>query len=230
MNFKDYYLVLEITTQATTKEIARAYKSLAKKWHPDINNCSNSTEIMQLITEAYEVLSNTEKRTKYNLDYIKHYQLKAANLNNSKTNIALCYYCGKNIAQAKFSYNETLYKETERKHFPKRAVSYKTMVVEIPRCEQCYKFHRSGSKTLAFLPIVAFTILGLTLGLTLWGKWLLFLFIGFICGVVIGIFLSHIDDLIIAKEAGIKKESDLSQFWPVISFKREGWTKNEPTA
>ena len=65
---KDYYKTLNVQKTATEKEIKKAYRKLAKKYHPDVykGNRKDAEEKFKEISEAYEVLSNKEKRQKYN--------------------------------------------------------------------------------------------------------------------------------------------------------------------
>lgn len=66
MEFIDYYKILEIQTTASEAEIKTAYRKLARKYHPDLNpNDENAKKKFQLINEANEVLSDPEKRKKY---------------------------------------------------------------------------------------------------------------------------------------------------------------------
>ena len=59
----DYYDVLGINKNADEKTIKKAYRKLAKKYHPDINpGDSNAEAKFKEVTEAYEVLSDPEKR------------------------------------------------------------------------------------------------------------------------------------------------------------------------
>ena len=62
---KDYYAILGLESTATTEEVKRAYRVLAKKYHPDINKAHNASEIFSAITEAYEVLSDARHRAEY---------------------------------------------------------------------------------------------------------------------------------------------------------------------
>jgi len=63
---KDYYEILGVGRDASEKEIKQAYRSLARKHHPDINPGDKSAEAkFKEINAAYEVLSNPEKRKKY---------------------------------------------------------------------------------------------------------------------------------------------------------------------
>eukprot|EP00435_Cladocopium_sp_Y103_P034528 s2108_g8.t3 len=62
----DYYGVLGVTRDAETGDIKRAYKTLAKRWHPDRNpNCSSCQEAFSKIAIAYETLSDESKRGAY---------------------------------------------------------------------------------------------------------------------------------------------------------------------
>ena len=230
MIFKDYYSILEILPEATQKEIVFAYKSMAKKWHPDKNPGVDTTTRMQLISEAYKVLKNIEKRKMYNTEYFRYYQSKIQNQQKTEVRIEKCYYCGKNIANHKFSYKKTFYKETNRSYFPQRKVWYKTINVEIPRCEICNNIHNSGSGLFVLFPLISFAILGLILGRTILGMWFLFLIVGGFVGGILGAILTSIDNSIIAKDAGIKKESDISGFEPISILYKDNWTTDKPTA
>ncbi|MCB9418557.1 MAG: J domain-containing protein [Ardenticatenaceae bacterium] len=66
MEYKDYYQTLGVSKQADEKEIKRAYRKLAQKYHPDKNPGNKSAEEQfKAINEAYEVLSSPENRAKY---------------------------------------------------------------------------------------------------------------------------------------------------------------------
>lgn len=67
---KNYYEILEVDRNASPEIIEKAYKTLAKKYHPDLqeDNFKKDSEIkMQLINEAYETLSNPEKKKNYDI-------------------------------------------------------------------------------------------------------------------------------------------------------------------
>ncbi|KAF2508357.1 J domain-containing protein [Flavobacterium zhairuonense] len=66
MDYIDYYKTLEITKTATEAEIKKAYRKLARKYHPDLNpNDKEAEKKFKEINEANEVLSNPENRKKY---------------------------------------------------------------------------------------------------------------------------------------------------------------------
>jgi curved DNA-binding protein len=66
MEFQDYYQILGVSRQAKKSEIKKAYRKLAQKYHPDKNPGDKAAEEQfKRINEAYEVLSDDEKRAKY---------------------------------------------------------------------------------------------------------------------------------------------------------------------
>lgn len=66
MAFIDYYKVLGVDKKATTEEIKKAYRKLARKYHPDLNPDDNDAKLkFQQLNEAQEVLTDPEKRKQY---------------------------------------------------------------------------------------------------------------------------------------------------------------------
>ena len=65
VEFKDYYRILGVDRSADDKTIKSAYRKLARKYHPDVTKGKDSGERFREVTEAYEVLSDPEKRRRY---------------------------------------------------------------------------------------------------------------------------------------------------------------------
>ena len=215
--------------QATHQEIRLAYKAMTQKWHPDKNKDVDTTVQMQLILEAYSVLKNANKRKLYDTEYYKSRPLQKQNRQEREKRTEICYYCKKNIANIQFSPIKTFYKETGRSYFPKRKILYQTITISIPRCEKCYKIHNGGAFIFMILPIVSFALLGLILGLTIWSMWMLCILAGGFFGGIIGSFLSFLDKSIIAKESGVKMETDISDFDPIRTLFKNNWSCTKPS-
>ncbi len=65
MKYKDYYQILGVARDASKEDIKKAYRRLARKFHPDVSKESGAEEKFKDVNEANEVLSDTEKRAAY---------------------------------------------------------------------------------------------------------------------------------------------------------------------
>jgi curved DNA-binding protein len=72
MKYKDYYNILGVSRTASEEEIKKAYRKLARKFHPDVSKESNAEERFKEVSEAYETLRDPEKRAAY--DRLGSYQ------------------------------------------------------------------------------------------------------------------------------------------------------------
>ena len=84
---ENYYEILEVSTKASPEIIKKAYITLVKKYHPDLQDDSKKEEYenkLKKINEAYEVLSDETKRKKYDLELenLRHIQSEQSNLHN----------------------------------------------------------------------------------------------------------------------------------------------------
>jgi curved DNA-binding protein len=65
MKYKDYYKILGVERGASEEDIKKAYRKLARKYHPDVSKEGNAKEKFQEVSEAYETLRDKEKRAAY---------------------------------------------------------------------------------------------------------------------------------------------------------------------
>lgn len=73
---KDFYKVLGVSKDASAADITKAYRKLARKYHPDLNKTKEAEEKFKDISEAYDVLNNAEQRRKY--DAIRQFGMGGA--------------------------------------------------------------------------------------------------------------------------------------------------------
>ena len=106
MDPKGYYSILGVSTNSTYVQIRMAYRNLALKYHPDRNNSLSAADMMKKINEAYEILSDEQKRFDYdNGKYAVKYSIKDAyekystgsdNVKDQNFNKSYSYYYNNN--------------------------------------------------------------------------------------------------------------------------------------
>ena len=105
--FVDYYKVLGVDVSASAEEIKSAYRSLSKKWHPDLNPNKDVTDIMQKINEAYCILGNPQKRERYNVEYLKYQEFCKQTIIKHETNHGSNYDSTESSTSSGREYNVT---------------------------------------------------------------------------------------------------------------------------
>ncbi|MDN5848838.1 MAG: DnaJ domain-containing protein [Nitrococcus sp.] len=65
MEYKDYYHTLGVSKDASSEEIKRAYRKLARKYHPDVSKAAHAEQRFKEVAEAYEALKDSDKRRAY---------------------------------------------------------------------------------------------------------------------------------------------------------------------
>lgn len=124
MNYKDYYQTLGVSKNATEKEIKKAYRKLAQEYHPDKNPGNTAAEDkFKAINEAYEVLSDADKRQKYDQfgSQWQQYERAGGNMNDFWSQWANA--AGGNGRQRGGTYTQTIDPETFEQMFGGRGGS-----------------------------------------------------------------------------------------------------------
>ena len=146
---KDYYSILQINKNASPEIIEKAYKTLAKKYHPDLQQTTKekkeSEEILKDINEAYEVLSNKDKKQEYDKilydntiskdDFNKLYeqnQILKNKINILQNNYNINHLSNSNIDKQNISYEKKSKKDYELKE-KKQALELKKQIEQAKR-------------------------------------------------------------------------------------------------
>jgi DnaJ-class molecular chaperone len=119
MSFKNYYIILGVKNSASTEEIKQAFRKLAKKYHPDKNHGNTSAEeFFKEVQEAYAVLSDYEKRKKYDLKfaYINTYQQPKNKSNAPYTGNAYHYAQQQAKQERRYQHQEQPREEKAKEH------------------------------------------------------------------------------------------------------------------
>ena len=72
MKYKDYYQILGVARDASDEAIKKAYRKLARKYHPDVSKEKDAEERFKQVAEAYETLRDKDKRRAY--DHLGHHR------------------------------------------------------------------------------------------------------------------------------------------------------------
>tara|TARA_Y100000310_G_scaffold341089_1_gene439091 strand:- start:25712 stop:26821 length:1110 start_codon:yes stop_codon:yes gene_type:complete len=158
---KDYYKTLGVEKNATKEEIKKAYKKMAKEYHPDLNKDKGSAEKFKEINEAAAVLADDEKRTKYD-----QFGTTADQFGNGFQGFDFSDFMSgtgggfdfDSIFEGFFGGRNPF---GSRKHGPRRGSDLRydleitlneaatgiTKQIVVPRLEQCTKCHGSGAES-----------------------------------------------------------------------------------
>ena len=176
---KNYYDILEVNKNASPEVIEKAYKTLVKKYHPDLqeNNLKNKyEEKIKEINEAYEILSNPEKRNSYDMNlkgneiseedfnnlYNENTELKNE-INYLKNNFNNSYQHQNNIQQ-----NQNYVNQAEINHQINNAVNkayYDAYIQDLKNRGYKIRYKKSPKDFLALLLTI---IVILVIGFILW--------------------------------------------------------------
>ena len=127
--FKDYYKILGISYPSSRDEIKRAYRNMSLKWHPDKNIEKEAIRVMQDINEAYAILKDVEKKSRYDAEY--SYFTKSSSFSSSKNrdNQSNKDSSENNETSPKWSYNYDV-KDDHLKEDIKNAREYARKIVD----------------------------------------------------------------------------------------------------
>jgi DnaJ-class molecular chaperone len=107
MQFQDYYKTLGVLRGADEKQIKKAYRELARKLHPDVNKSPDAEERFKAINEAYQVLSDPEKRKMYDrfgADWERYQAAGATSANGEVRDFAQWYSGQAGEPNARYEY------------------------------------------------------------------------------------------------------------------------------
>ncbi|MDJ0686886.1 MAG: DnaJ domain-containing protein [Xenococcaceae cyanobacterium MO_188.B32] len=142
---QDYYSILQISPDATPEEIKTAFRRLARQYHPDLNpDNTETTAKFQQISQAYEILSDEEKRHRYYLEcYLPRYNHDRHKSNTTVVNNPPQFTSNR---RAEKFYNQGLKKFQQRQY--QKAIAKYTKAIKVDsqfidaylrRCEIYYK-------------------------------------------------------------------------------------------
>lgn len=96
MKYKNYYEILNVNRKSSSNEIKTSFRKLAKQFHPDTNKTPEAEEMFKNINEAYDILTNEEKRKKYDRQVAK-YGYGIVDADSSLSNVKYEFKSGVNV-------------------------------------------------------------------------------------------------------------------------------------
>jgi curved DNA-binding protein CbpA len=144
LDSKGYYAILQVSENASFQEIKRAYRRLARQYHPDRNNSSFAEDMIKKINASFEVLSDKDKRVEYDRTGIKNERTTKVDSQNTEKNYTTTEQdqtssfhnynherdSSKSSSDYKHSDNYTI-RGTYKNNNPDRGVSVETQKAEI---------------------------------------------------------------------------------------------------
>jgi len=157
---KDYYEILGVSRDASKEDIKKAYKRLAKKYHPDLNkHDKDAAEKFKEINEAYSVLSDDKKRANYDrfghAEYDAHHGFSGFGSGFGGINIDLGDIFGDSIFDEFFGFSRSKRKQPQRgadlrydlEITLEEAAFGTDKHIIIPKLESCNACHGTGAKS-----------------------------------------------------------------------------------
>ena len=96
MKYKNYYEILNINRKSSRDEIRNSFRKLAKEYHPDTNKTPEAENMFKDINEAYDVLTNEEKRKKYDRQ-VARFGYGIVDADSSLSNVKYEFKSGVNV-------------------------------------------------------------------------------------------------------------------------------------
>jgi ribosomal protein L37E len=132
-----YYEILEISKNATQDDIRRAYRKLAKVWHPDVNKDAQATEKFKKINVAYEVLSDPVRRSSYDNSPAECPVCWTHEVIQTTEVHWRCRHCG---CKFDLSHASEIIEQVEKAAIPERLRNV-VRIFQTTQCSWCRKFY-----------------------------------------------------------------------------------------